>query len=330
MILKLRYRKALAAVAILILVIFIGGACSKQLLVSNNNIVFQSKLSDYNIFKGNISHLDPTDSFHIYRLSSQLFTDYAEKQRLVKLPAGTKLSAVDDKLLAFPDGTMLVKTFFYYADKRDTTKGKRVIETRILIKHHSRWNVATYVWDESQTDAYLQTEGSDMPVSWIDHSGSIQYINYHIPSNNECATCHNQNKNVIPIGPKVRNLNLDIIENGIHQNQLSYFVHLGILNPVNPASFSKLPDYNDESNGLEKRARAYFEINCSHCHKQGGYNGNRPLYLAYENSFEDANLGRYQDLIVLRMSQRRMPKLGTTTLHKEGFALIRAYVDSIP
>jgi hypothetical protein len=30
--------------------------------------------------------------------------DYAEKQRLVKLPAGTKLSAVDDKLLDFPDG----------------------------------------------------------------------------------------------------------------------------------------------------------------------------------------------------------------------------------
>lgn len=327
---KFKYHKAILVVGTFILLISVVISCSKQLIVPHNNIAFQSKLSDYNIFSGNMSNLIPSDSFHLYNLSSQLFTDYAEKQRLIKLPGGTKLSAVDDNLLYFPEGTMLVKTFFYYADKRDTTKGKKIIETRLLIKHESRWNVATYVWDSSQADAYLQTEGSNTPVTWIDNTGSLQNLNYHIPANKECASCHNESKTVIPIGPKVRNLNLDVIVNGVSQNQLSYFANIGILNSVNPTSFNKLPDYNDVSKGLEKRARAYLEINCSHCHKQGGFNGSRPLYLAYEKNFEEANLKRYQDLIVLRMSQHRMPKLGTTIIHKEGFALVKAYVDSIP
>ena len=52
--------------------------------------------------------------------------------------------------------------------------------------------------------------------------------------------------------------------------------------------------------------------------------------LIANGSFEDANLKKYQDLIVSRMSQHRMPKLGTTIIHKEGLALIRAYVDSFP
>lgn len=36
-----------------------------------------------------------------------LFTDYAEKQRLIKLPEGYKLTAVSDELPYFPDGTIV-------------------------------------------------------------------------------------------------------------------------------------------------------------------------------------------------------------------------------
>ncbi len=315
----------------IVAIIIVGAlSCKKDLLNDKNNIAFYPKLSDYGIYKGNPANMIASDSFKLYELSSQLFSDYAEKQRLIKLPANTTMNIVDNGLLDFPDGAMLVKTFFYYHDKRDTTAGKRIIETRLLVKDRGKWNVAVYTWNDRQDEAWLSTNGQNTPVNWIDRNGASRAISYHIPENKECATCHNSYNTIMPIGPKIRNLNRDVVRNNTTQNQLEYFFHEGLLNAVNPAFFDKLPDYTNAALGLEKRARAYFEVNCSHCHKDGGFNGNRPLWLAYEKSYEASNLRRYQDLIVLRMQQGRMPKLGTTIIHEEGLALIKAYVDSLP
>ena len=60
-----------------------------------------------------------------FELSTSLFTDYAEKQRLIKLPANTKLIGISDGLPEFPDETVLAKTFYYYVDKSDSTKKKK-------------------------------------------------------------------------------------------------------------------------------------------------------------------------------------------------------------
>src|SRR5258705_12775464 len=99
-----------------------------------NTAGFLPQLSAYHIFKGNPQNLVPEAGFHAYTLATSLFTDYAEKQRLIRLPAGTKMTKIDEDLPDFPDSTIIVKTFFYYNDKRDTTKGRRIIETRLLIK----------------------------------------------------------------------------------------------------------------------------------------------------------------------------------------------------
>ncbi|MCP2937417.1 hypothetical protein NK983_32460, partial [Salmonella enterica subsp. enterica serovar Typhimurium] len=82
-------------------------------------------------------------------------SDYAEKQRLIKIPVGTKINALDDGLPNFPDGSIIVKTFYYYNNKKDTARGKRIMETRLLIKHVGKWNAATYIWNQDQTDAKL-------------------------------------------------------------------------------------------------------------------------------------------------------------------------------
>jgi uncharacterized repeat protein (TIGR03806 family) len=327
---KMLGNKAKVLILIVATIIVCVLSCKKDLLNDKNNITFFPKLSDYEIYKGNPADLIASDSFKLYELSSQLFTDYAEKQRLVKLPANKQMGVIGNDLLAFPDGTMLVKTFFYYHDKRNTTAGKRIIETRIMIRYERKWNVAVYIWNDNQTEAYLSTNGQNTAVNWIDDNGRSRTISYHIPNNKECATCHNSHNTVVPIGPKVRNLNRMVVRNNSTQNQLEYLHQVGLLNATDPALFDKLPDYTNTALGLDKRARAYFEINCSHCHKDGGFNGNRPLWLAYEKNFEESNLQRYQNLIVLRMQQHRMPKLGTTIIHDEGLALIKAYVDSLP
>lgn len=93
-------------------------------------------------------------------LSSELFTDYASKQRLLRVPEGTTMTLTDDGQLEFPDGTVLVKTFYYPSDMRDAAASVRVIETRLLVKTDGLWNAATYVWNEAQTEATLLLEGT--------------------------------------------------------------------------------------------------------------------------------------------------------------------------
>ena len=72
-----------------------------------------------------------------------------------------------DGSIQFPDGTVLTKTFFYADDERDPSLGRRIIETRLLIKESSTWNVATYVWNQEQTAATLELNGITTQVSWI-------------------------------------------------------------------------------------------------------------------------------------------------------------------
>ena len=53
-----------------------------------------------------------------YSLNTPLFSDYAEKFRLLYLPSGTKAKYRADEAFAFPVGATLVKTFAYPADMR--------------------------------------------------------------------------------------------------------------------------------------------------------------------------------------------------------------------
>ncbi|MEM1324705.1 MAG: hypothetical protein AAGI23_02065 [Bacteroidota bacterium] len=128
-------------------------------------VMFKDSLSEYDIFQGIPADLIPAQGVELLELSSILFTDYAYKQRLVKLPDGAKMTKQNDNTLDFPDGTILTKTFFYYHDERDTTLGKRIIETRLLVKSQNKWNVATYIWNDQQNNATIKRYGEDTQVN---------------------------------------------------------------------------------------------------------------------------------------------------------------------
>jgi hypothetical protein len=134
------------------------------------------KLSDYNIFTGDPVALTPGNGFQLYELATGLFTDYAEKQQLIKVPSGQTITAVNDGLPQFPDSTILVKTFYYFNDKRNVSKGKRLIETRLLIKNNGQWMAGTYVWNKEQTEAALVTGGQKTTVSWIDEKANNKRV----------------------------------------------------------------------------------------------------------------------------------------------------------
>jgi uncharacterized repeat protein (TIGR03806 family) len=287
------------------------------------------KLSDYDIYQGKATDLKPNSDYKLYELSSQLFSDYAEKQRLIKIPIGTKLKAVNDGLVEFPEGTIIVKTFYYFNDKRDKSKGKKLMETRLLIKNNAEWKVGTYMWNEEQSEANLIKPGMKKTVNWIDEKGTGNIISYHIPNNAECRTCHNTGSVTMPIGPKVRNLNIDVVRNNVLQNQLIYLSKENVMNSINPKAFMTLPNYKDTTLILEKRARAYFEINCAHCHNEKGFASHKDLRFAYEHSLQKTKILDVKNRIIHRTQNGKMPKIGITVTDKDGIALIKKYIESL-
>ena len=286
-------------------------------------------ISDYHIFQDNPTSLTPANGYHLYELSTGLFTDYAEKQRLINVPEGATITATDNGLPDFPDGAILVKTFYYYNDKRDTSKGKRLIETRLLVKSNGQWNAGTYVWNKEQTEATLATGSSNTPVTWTNKEGTARNISYHIPSPKDCGTCHNTGNSLMPVGIKIRNLNINVVRDHDTINQLRYFQQTGIMKPADPANFAQLPAWQNTTLTLEERVRAYLDVNCAHCHNDKGSCSQSRLRFGWDVPFEDTRIAGNTNRIINMLSKGRMPRIGTTIIDEEAVALITTYLKTL-
>ncbi|MEM6801489.1 MAG: hypothetical protein AAF696_08795 [Bacteroidota bacterium] len=297
----------------------------------SETIAFEQKLSAYKIFEGNAADLIPASDYHLVELSSILFTDYAHKQRLIKVPRGEKMTRLNDGTLDYPNGTILTKTFFYQTDERDPTLGKRIIETRLEIKENGRWNIATYLWNQAQTDANLSLNGVDTEVDWIATDGSSRSTLYHVPSQNECMTCHQSNAAISPIGPSLRNLNRIVERNGASVNQLSHLQNLEILEDFETSRVSQIVDYKDTRISLSERARAYLDMNCAHCHNPSGwdYATEREFDFRYETPLNQSGIIYEEDKIANALLDQEMPFIGTSLLDQEGVSLIIEYLESL-
>lgn len=296
-----------------------------------NTVDFEDSLSAYQIYQGNMGDLTPSEGYQLLELKSPLYSNYSLKQRLMYLPEGTQIQHIDNGIPEFPEGTVLVKTFYYPIDERDATLGHQVVETRLEILSEGEWNVGTYVWNADQTDAELTLKGKDTTVAWIDATGSERTIDYHYPSEKECVACHQQNEAVAPIGPSMRNLNIDILQSDEPRNQIDHLQTLEYIASVDAATVSSIPDYKDESLPLEDRARAYLDMNCAHCHNPGGWKeaSNRDFDFRFEVSLQDSHIAEKKDKIKRVLENGEMPYLGVTVLHEEGVALVVEYLDSL-
>lgn len=294
---------------------------------------FLPNLSELKLFKGDMTEFQYNDNVYEYSMSTPLFTDYAHKLRVVAIPDGEQLTYSGGGLLGFPDNTIMAKTFYYLNDERDPSQGKKIIETRVLIKKEGVWLVRNYFWNEAQTDAVLDDDIHQLQVDWIDEGGTPRTVDYVVPPNNLCIQCHSNEGAIVPIGPKARVLNFE--HKG--QNILQYFSANGLLAGAPDVSqIPTLPDWSDETLSLEERARAYLDVNCAHCHQTGGsYNESfgDNFQFTYETSFEDSNI--YEERVQIRdrmntqISGYFMPLIGTSLKHDEGIALINAYMDSL-
>ncbi|OIQ22122.1 MAG: hypothetical protein BM557_01735 [Flavobacterium sp. MedPE-SWcel] len=309
-------------------------------------------LAEYNFFEGEIKNLNPVHKVLPYDINSGLFTDYALKKRFIWMPKDTKATYTSDSSIpVFPDGTVLIKNFYYDNTVPSTTTV--ILETRIMIKKPEGWIFANYVWNNDQTEATLDTNGGLTRMSWS-QNGVTKNINYKIPSIIDCATCHTLNDIYSPIGVKPQNLNKMYAYNDGEQNQLSKWIETGYLDNK-PETISSTVDWKDTSQPLELRVRSYLDINCAHCHAGEATScGYTPMELSFAESSLPTNLGlcvqpsdfvtgnqQYivagQDvagsLLHFRMSNtirsEMMPPLGRVLVHDEGLELIEEWINSL-
>ncbi len=242
-------------------------------------------VSEYCLVAMTDAGIQPLPGVLPYDLNTPLFSDYAVKVRTVWMPPGTSATYADDSsdpsaMMAFPDGTLISKSFGMRDDLRKTDPQIRWIETRILMLVSGTWQGYTYVWNDAQTEATLLSSGTQQMISFINLDGGTETANYLVPAQNQCKECHGSNP-MAPIGPKARQLNKDYAYADGGENQLVRWTEAGFLTGApDPSLVSALPVWNDPTTGnTEQRARAYLEANCAHCHNPSGFAANTGLVL---------------------------------------------------
>lgn len=306
------------------------------------------KLSEYNFFVGDMKNQTPASRVMFYEPASTLFTDYALKKRFIWLPDGTISNYIaDDQIIDLPVGAALIKNFYY--ENTQPLNETRIIETRIMIRKSSGWIFAEYVWNDQQTEAYIDMSGSYTNIAW-DQNGTPKSTNYRIPSGVECKVCHKRNDNPIPIGIKPQNLNFKL--SGEDKKQLQKWVQLKILDNA-PENLQSTVDYHDVSQSIDLRLRSYLDINCAHCHNEGSHCDYRPLRLAFSETSDPVNIGlcvepdevinsslpyiitpsnKDRSVMHYRLMSTdqnlRMPLLGRTIVHEEGVQLLEEWINS--
>ncbi len=336
------------------------------------------KLSEWGLFTVADGRISPHDGMVTYELATPLFSDYAQKWRTMYVPKGASAKYDPEKWFDFPVGTIVTKTFYYTtpataADPQSTgdvvkmtpatyqtgvsgldLTHVRLIETRLLVKRASGWVALPYVWNADGSDATLERTGADIPLTFHGGQAPRRFI-YSVPNQNQCAGCHAQDyhtRRITPIGLKARHLDRDFPGVGGNLNQLGRLVELGYLTGVPGAALPKNADWQDAHAPLDARARAYLDINCSHCHNEQGAARTSGLWLdaktqdarilglckppvaagrgTGDRSFDVVPGHPGASIIAYRMAStdpgEMMPELGRSLEHTEGVALVESYI----
>ena len=328
--------------------------CSTSILGLDDDSLRQGKflqnLSEYGFFK-DLKNQVPAKNVLPYQLKSQLFSDYTDKQRFIYVPNDSKFTFESDKVFQFPVGTTLIKTFSY--QNTSSSLETQLLETRLLIHTNDGWEAVGYIWNNEQTDARLSLVGKTIQTQFSKASGELISVRYRAPNKNQCKECHQLNGVMTPIGPKARNMDLEVQYELGKMDQLEKWAQLGWID--RDLVFNKMVNYFDNSQNIEARARSYLDINCAHCHIRGGSADTTGLYLTLEEE-NTKHLGFYkkpvatgkgsfnlrysivpgnpkESILLARMHSLdpgiMMPESGSALRDEEGLEIVSAWIDSL-
>ncbi|MCA9058151.1 MAG: c-type cytochrome, partial [Planctomycetaceae bacterium] len=198
--------------------------------------------------------------------------------------------------MVFPKDSVFVKTL----SLQDDTGRQVQLETQMLHFEGTEWRGYSYLWNSDQTDAELVgADGTQVVLSDYGQFASGRVWQVH--SRAECIRCHNAWVGG-PLAFTPPQLNLVLGGNGSGSesglnagkvqslNQLSELKDAGWLTgaiPDDPASstdakIAALVNPSDPNSAdVDRRARSYLSVNCSHCH-QNGAGGTATIDLRHE------------------------------------------------
>ncbi len=328
--------------------------------LTSESVKILTKLSEYGILQKPFdnSQIRYREDGFLYDLNTPLFSDYAEKERVLFLPQGTKMVYHSKKEFQLPVGSIISKTFLVPEGfQRADGKSGRILETRLLIHQKEGWFAVSYIWDGKDEEASIAYAGGNIPI----RTDEGEVFTYAVPSRNQCASCHQnyeeKKQSIVPIGLKAKHLNKDrtYVRNGetYTANQLREMESRGLLKGLPFLGVPKIPPFQDTSYPVSERARGYLDINCAHCHNENAAAGiNSQLVLSYEEK-DIGKLGfcttpssagkgggglRYDivpghpenSILYYRIQTRdpgaMMPQLGRALTHREGAELIREWI----
>ena len=328
------------------------------------------RLSDWNLLHSDGESLRLNARVIPYDLNMPLFSDYALKLRTVWMPEGAVAAYREDREFDFPVGTILTKTFHYRngddgfrkldaetelkSDGSLDLERHRIVETRLLVHYDDGWKAFPYVWNDEQTEAFLEIAGADFQFSFEGES-----FTYIVPDSNQCSGCHVPDfttKALRPLGPKAHQLNRSFDYVDGEQNQLAYWTGSGrlagaALQPPRVARWA-----NRQSEAPDDVVRAYLDSNCAHCHNPDGPADTSALDLSLTAAMDRAfgickppvAVGRgsgnrpydifpgqpERSILLYRMEHDdpaiMMPELGRAMAHDEAVEMIRNWIENLP
>jgi hypothetical protein len=170
----------------------------------------------------------------------KLWSDGADKQRYVYMPAGAKITTDNMEFWQYPGGFKLWKDF---------TRDGKLIETRLLMKLSNGaadWYMVAFKWKDDYSDAVA------LPAGEMNAMGTM----HDIPSKEQCKGCHSSMKdNALGFTAAMLSHSLPDSLN------LTQIDTMGWLSTPIKAGGYPLP-----GNDTEKAALGYLHANCGMCH----------------------------------------------------------------
>lgn len=309
-------------------------------------------LAETGLYSDPATHRVDERNLH-YSPQYPLWSDGAVKSRWIFLPPGKTIDASNPDLWDFPVGTKVWKEFVF---------GRRV-ETRYMEKVSAeKWSLATYVWNDEETDAIRAPEAGIR-----NHAEIVPGKRHDIPGVGDCGSCH-EGQRIQVLGFSALQLSRDRDPGAPHAEavtpdmvDLTTLVERGLVSSF-PRDWVSHPPRIAAASPTERSALGYLHANCGSCHDRSTSLAPIGMLLRQPASADATpdpvgttairQQGMFQlpgdrsrgasriepgdparSTVVFRMATRnpvrQMPPLGTKVVDQEGLDLIRRWISGL-
>lgn len=229
--------------------------------------VIPATLSETGLFS-DLVNLTPVSGVIEYDVNVVGWFDGAQARHFISIPNDDTIGFDPTSDWDLPAGSVLVKHLSVAAEGNPN----KPFTTSVLFRQQNgTWQAANYHWNEAGTDATLVTETINVS------DGALEPRSRAVQSAADCGSCHTGSGSKDPLSLHTRQLNTLFNYDGVEDNQLDAFNYVGLFEQtINPSeNFDTFhaptidPSHTDGVPTTSERARAYMDVNCSHCHSSG-------------------------------------------------------------